>query len=74
MIESQSTAPNVLLVIVDQWSGTCLGTIGHPSIQTPTLDQLARNGVLLHTCIFGEPDLYTGPSISVYRLVSPVSR
>ena len=36
--------PNVLLVIADQWSGTRLGCEGHPTIQTPTLDQLARNG------------------------------
>ena len=39
------TRPNVLLVIADQWSGTRLGSAGHPTIQTPTLDHLARNGV-----------------------------
>ncbi len=37
--------PNVLLVIADQWSGSRLGCAGHPTVQTPTLDQLARNGV-----------------------------
>jgi len=36
--------PNVLLVIADQWAGSRLGCAGHPTIQTPTLDQLARNG------------------------------
>lgn len=37
--------PNVLLVTVDQWPGHLLGCAGHPVIQTPTFDQLARNGV-----------------------------
>ena len=37
--------PNVLMVVVDQWPGPLLGAAGHPVIQTPTLDQIARNGV-----------------------------
>lgn len=37
--------PNVLLVCVEQWPGRLLGCAGHPVISTPTLDQLARNGV-----------------------------
>lgn len=37
--------PNVLLVTADQWPGGLLGCAGHPVVQTPTLDQLARNGV-----------------------------
>ncbi len=36
---------NVMLVTVDQWPGWLLGCAGHPVLQTPTLDQLARNGV-----------------------------
>jgi arylsulfatase len=38
--------PNVLLVCTDHWPGYLLGAAGHPIIQTPTLDQLAENGVL----------------------------
>jgi arylsulfatase len=37
--------PNVLLVCTDHWPGYLLGINGHPCIQTPTLDQLCRNGV-----------------------------
>ena len=37
--------PNVLLVLVDQWPGRLLGAAGHPVIQTPSIDQIARNGV-----------------------------
>lgn len=36
--------PNVLLITVDQWPGQLLGAAGHPTILTPTLDQLGRNG------------------------------
>ena len=36
---------NVMLITADQWPGSLLGAAGHPVIQTPTLDQLARNGV-----------------------------
>lgn len=39
-----SGKPNVLLVTVDQWPGHALGCAGHPVIETPTLDFLARIG------------------------------
>ncbi|WP_035484732.1 sulfatase-like hydrolase/transferase [Geminicoccus roseus] len=39
-----SGRPNILFVTVDQWPGHLLGIEGHPVVETPTLDQLARNG------------------------------
>ena len=36
--------PNVLLICADQWPGLLMGCAGHPVIQTPSLDQLARTG------------------------------
>ncbi len=61
--------PNVLLVIADQWPGALLGCAGHPSVQTPTLDQLVRNGVRFASaysespiCIPARRSLYTGTS------------
>lgn len=36
--------PHVLLVTTDHWPASLLGCAGHPVIQTPTLDQIARNG------------------------------
>ncbi len=36
--------PNILFVTVDQWPGRLLGSAGHPVIETPTLDSLARLG------------------------------
>lgn len=47
--------PNVLLVTVDQWSGRWLGELGHPDILTPTLNQLARNGVLFTRAYSAHP-------------------
>jgi arylsulfatase len=37
--------PHVLLITADHWPGSLLGISGHPTILTPTLDQLARNGI-----------------------------
>lgn len=36
--------PNVLFLMVDQWSAAMFGHAGHPVIQTPTIDQLTRLG------------------------------
>lgn len=36
--------PHVLLITTDHWPASLLGVAGHPLVQTPTLDQLARNG------------------------------
>ncbi len=36
--------PNVLLISTDHWPASYLGVAGHPAIQTPTLDTLARSG------------------------------
>ncbi|MCV0424178.1 MAG: sulfatase-like hydrolase/transferase [Roseibium sp.] len=59
--------PNVLLIIADQWSGGRTGYAGHATVQTPTLDQIARNGVVFPRaysespiCIPARRSLYTG--------------
>jgi len=46
--KSETVAPprNVLLITVDQWRGDCLSALGHPVLETPALDALARRGVL----------------------------
>ena len=36
---------NILFFLSDQQRQDCLGCYGHPFIQTPVLDNLARNGV-----------------------------
>ena len=37
--------PHVLLITTDHWPAALLGVAGHPTVQTPTLNQLACNGV-----------------------------
>nr|MBX2825901.1 sulfatase-like hydrolase/transferase [Gammaproteobacteria bacterium] len=36
---------NVLLITADQWRGDCLGSAGHPLVQTPHLDGFASDAV-----------------------------
>ena len=37
---------NILFITADQWRGECLSLLGHPHVNTPNLDALAREGVL----------------------------
>ena len=39
-----SEHPHVLLISTDHWPAALLGSASHPSILTPTLDELARSG------------------------------
>ena len=62
-----TTQPNILLICVDHWPGSLLGCEGHPSVLTPTLDQLATNGVrftnaysITPVCIPARRGLMTG--------------
>jgi arylsulfatase A-like enzyme len=41
-----TTRGNVLFITVDQWRGDCLSALGHPVLQTPSLDALASRGTL----------------------------
>lgn len=61
--------PHVLLITVDQWPGHLLGISGHPTVQTPTLDELARVGTLFTNaysecpiCVPARRSLMTGQS------------
>ena len=60
-------SPNVLLICTDHWPGLLMGEAGHDRILTPTLDQLAANGVRFSqaytatpTCIPARRALMTG--------------
>ena len=59
--------PNILMIVADRWPASLLGITGHPSIQTPTLDQLACSGTqytqafsLSPMCIPARRSLMTG--------------
>jgi arylsulfatase A-like enzyme len=51
-MNAQASTLNLLFITADQWRGDCLSALGHPTVQTPHLDTLAREGVLFtqHFC------------------------
>ena len=60
---------NVLLISVDHWFGELVGGLGHPSILTPTLDQMIGNGIAFTNaytttpiCIPARREMMTGVS------------
>lgn len=80
--DTDRVRPNVLLVAVDQWPGPLFGYRGHPAIETPTIDQLARNGVAFPRaysecpiCIPARRTLMTGTSPRTHgdRLFQPAA-
>lgn len=61
--------PNVILIMVDQMRGDCLGIQGHPVVKTPNLDMMAREGVVftsaysaVPSCIAARAAVLTGLS------------
>jgi arylsulfatase A-like enzyme len=67
---------NVLFVTVDQWRGDCLSHLGHPVVQTPNLDRLAREGASFARhyaqaapCGPSRASLYTGCYLMNHRSV-----
>lgn len=61
--------PNVLLIMVDQMRADCLSILDHPIVDTPNIDQLARDGALFKhayaatpSCVPARASLLTGMS------------
>lgn len=55
--------PNVLMIVGDDWGWTDFGFMGHPDIQTPHLNRLAKEGALF-------PNGYTPTSLCRASLAS----
>jgi len=69
--------PNILLITLDQFRGDSLSCANHPLVQTPNLDDLARNGLRLSRhysqaspCSPGRASLYTGMYQMNHRVVA----
>jgi arylsulfatase A-like enzyme len=67
MARHDASPPNILLITLDQFRGDCLSCAGHPLVRTPSLDELAEQGVRLARhysqaapCSPGRAALYTG--------------
>lgn len=61
--------PNVILICVDEWRGDALSCAGHPYVETPYLDAVARRGTRFTraysatpTCVPARVSLFTGQS------------
>lgn len=61
--------PNILLISVDQMRADCLSINDHPVVDTPHIDQLARDGILFEnayaatpTCVPARASMLTGMS------------
>lgn len=61
--------PNIVMIMVDQMRFDCLSILGHPVIDTPHLDELARNGTIFKnayaatpSCVPARAALLTGMS------------
>ena len=70
------TRPNILLITADQWRGDCLGTVGHPVVQTPNLDAFAETATVFEQhyaatapCSPARASLYTGLYQMNHRVV-----
>ncbi len=65
--------PNFLFIFTDQWRGDCLGVLGHPTVETPFLDELASQGTLFPnayspcpSCIAARASVVTGQTPSTH--------
>lgn len=73
MNASNTAPPNILLISTDHWPANLLGCAGHPGVITPTLDQIARNGIRFANatsecpvCVPARKTLMTGIHPSVH--------
>lgn len=63
--------PNIMLIMCDQFRSDCLSILGHHTVKTPNLDDLAENGTIftnayssVPSCIAARANLFTGKNAS----------
>lgn len=69
--------PNILFLMTDQQRSDCLGIAGHPVLQTPTLDEIAYQGVRFSSaysacpvCVAARRTLMSGQRPATHGVVS----
>ncbi len=53
--EKKATPPNLVFIMADQWRGDAIGYLGIEPVQTPSLDELASEGVHFINAISSYP-------------------
>jgi arylsulfatase len=78
---AESSKPDILIIMPDQFRGDCLSAVGHPVVRTPTLDALAAEGTLFRrgyasvpSCIPARFALLTGQEPQTSGIVGFTSR
>ena len=73
--------PNIILIHTDQQRGDCLGCDGHEVLETPTMDNLAYNGVRFSrfysgcpVCVAARRSILIGQSAQKHGIISNASR
>ena len=68
--------PNIILIVTEQHRGDCLKIDGHPVLETPTMDQIAHEGVRFSkaytscpTCIAARRSILSGQFPSTHGMV-----
>ena len=63
--------PNIVFILTDQFRWDCLSWTGHPVVETPNLDEIARKGVTFTnaysscpSCIAARASIFTGKTPS----------
>lgn len=54
-VRAEKTGPNVLFILTDQWRAPSLGYAGNTQVQTPNIDELARQSVNFKNAVSGCP-------------------
>ena len=62
-----SERKHVLMISTDHWFAPLMGCAGHPVVMTPTLDQLARDGIRFTNCFSTCP-------VRAFRLVKKTAK
>ncbi len=53
--QTEETKPNVVFVLTDQWRAQDLGFVGNKQVQTPAIDQLAKEAVVFTNAVSNIP-------------------
>ena len=69
--ENKNTIPNIVFILADDLGYGEIGILGQKKIETPNIDQLAKNGMILTDHYTGSPVCAPSRSCLLYTSPSP---